>query len=143
HDQPAGGIARLKPGALDLEQRVAQLVGQPEDVVDLPAGIDGGDGGAIQRAGGGAGQNLMAPSGRDTPGKIRAPLERMLSAPTVTPSPSTAPPSMCVFAPIRAPAPRMQYCRWQLAPISAPLNTTACSIVVPFPTRTLSPSTAR
>ena len=108
HDQSPRCVPGLEPGALDAIRRVVEMLGQPQDVLHLAAAIDGVHGRPVQRRGGCLGQNLMAPSGSDTPGKIRAPWVRMLSDPTVTPSPSTVPSSMCVLAPIRAPAPRMQ-----------------------------------
>ena len=66
-------------------------------------------------------QNLIAPSGSATPGNTRAPCVRTLPAPTATPSPSTAPPSIvrarrrCARRP-----PTMQSRSAQPAPISAP-----------------------
>src|SRR5271166_5017835 len=127
------------------------MLGQGEHVIQLTGGVHLGDRrarkGALSR---GAllsylpsHQNLIAPSGKVTPGKIRAPWAITLSAPTVTPSPSTAPPSMRVPSPTRHPAEMMQSRSVQLAPICAPLRITERSTVLPWPTRTFSPSTTR
>ena len=58
----------------------------------------------------------------------------VLSAPTVTPSPSTAPPSMRVPSPTRQPAATMQSRSVQSSPISAPPRITERSTVEPAPT---------
>ncbi len=84
-----------------------------------------------------------APSGKVTPGKIRAPRDTMLCAPTVTPSPSTAPSVIWVPSPMRQPAATMQSRSVQPGPISVPFMITARSTVEPAPTVTPWPSTTR
>ena len=69
--QTAGRIVWLKARGLDAPEGVAQLVGQGEDVVRLPRSVDPFD--RLSRQLQCRGQNVIAPVGSCTPGKIRAP----------------------------------------------------------------------
>ena len=82
---PPGVPAGCSDAASTRHSASSQVVRQTEDVRGLARGVHGGHRGAVERGH----QNLMAPSGSSTPGKILAPLAITLSAPIVTPSPST------------------------------------------------------
>ncbi len=86
-DQTAWRVVRLQPRRLDPPQRVAQLLGQVEDVVQLTASIDLGD--RLPAEGLGCAHELIAPSGTTSPGKIRAPRVTTLPDPTLTCAPIT------------------------------------------------------
>ena len=93
--RPPGESQRLHQPrrALDAPQRVAQVLGDREDVGEQPGAVDRGDVVAARASRGSSGhQNRIAPSGIATCGKTRTPRVSTLSAPTVTPSPRTAPP---------------------------------------------------
>ena len=119
HDEPTRAVVRLEMGRVDPPERIPEVLGQGQDVVQLPGAVHAGYRVARELAhrldapAGDSHQNLIAPSGSSTLGKMRAPPVMTLSAPTVTPSPSTAPPVIWVRGPTCTPAATMQSRRRQ------------------------------
>ncbi len=117
-----GMIGRLHP-----PQRVAQVLGQGEHVAQLsrwsrprrsPRGSERGTSGSSA-----VHQNVYqrsARAGSSHPGRYACPRVRTLSAPTVTPSPSTTPPSIWRASPIFAAGRDDAVAQRAPAPISVP-----------------------
>src|ERR1035441_551484 len=141
--EPSGRVLELQIGRFHPPQCVAKVIGQAEDVAQLPGGVDRGDRVAGELRGGRSPQNLIAPSGNSTPGKIRTPAHRMLPGPIFTPSPSTTPPSMWQRSPIWTPAPRIELLTTVRSPMLTSSSSTELSTWAPPWTVTPRPSTAR
>ena len=116
--RPARRVPRLQLRGLDLPQRVAQVLGQADDVGEQVASVSTAAIASGSSARSRSSQKARPPSGTSMPGNRRAPRATTLSAPIVTPSPSIAPPRIWVRSPIRAPGPTMQSRRTQPAPIA-------------------------
>ena len=114
----AGRVDRPRARGIHAPQRVRQVLGEAEHLVHLPGRVDRGNRVAIREAI----RTCNAPSGSVTPGKIRAPLETTLSAPSTTPSPITLIPSITQWSPIVAPAATMHPRSVQCAPIVGALH---------------------
>ena len=145
--EPARAVPRVEAGRLDLPQRVAQVLGDREDVGQQVGGVDPRDLLAVQPvavacwtsylSGRWLAQNVIAPSGNSVAGKTRTPRVSTLPAPdrdalaehrAARDSPR---PRRC-----GRPAPTMQSLqRRSRRRSSAPSSTTERSTVAPAPDR--------
>ena len=123
---------------LHAPERVAQVVGESRMSASRPDGSTRSD-----RLGGQSLKSGWLRRAGSTDGKMRAPAVITLSAPIVTPSPSTAPPSMRVLAPMRTPAATIAVAHDAVGPMSVPSWTTARSTIAPSPTRRRGPARRR
>ena len=154
-DEPAGAVPGVQAGRLDLPQRVAQVLGDREDVGQLVGDVDPRDRLAVEREALGGGHRLaflpLASSERDRPvgqlgaaGRLACRGVRTLRAPTVTPSPSTAPPRHDrALADAHARRRRCSPAACSRRRSRRRCRTTERSIFAPSPTVTPSPSTTR